>query len=226
MATLAIPNTIANGNLADGAELEANFGAIETHVNSELVNRDGSITMTSPLTLSGAPSADNHAARKKYVDDQITANSTDALTAKFVRTTDVALTTSTITTGTITFEAETTDTDGWWSSGATLTVPATGVYAIAMEFDLNKAIESQSVYTFIASLDNVGGTYGLLDLDPGNTGQGGDSDISAFRYSNGGVFYLRSGETFNLAYSFRSLSGSQSITIQEATLTITRLALI
>lgn len=67
MATLAVPNTIANGIAADGANVEANFTSIETFANTEVVHRDGAVAMTAPLSLV-APVSASHAARKQDVD--------------------------------------------------------------------------------------------------------------------------------------------------------------
>jgi microcystin-dependent protein len=70
MTALVLPHVLANGIAADGANLEANFTAIETHVNTEMINRDGSVAMTGALTLV-APSSASHAARKQDVDGAV-----------------------------------------------------------------------------------------------------------------------------------------------------------
>jgi hypothetical protein len=69
MTTLSIPNNIANEQALDATPVDQNFDAIATHVNAELVNRDGTIAMTGQLSLgAGDPVADGDAARKAYVD--------------------------------------------------------------------------------------------------------------------------------------------------------------
>ncbi len=71
MSALVIPNNLADGQPAAAAPLMANLNAIESWVNSNVLRRDGTVAMLAPLTLSGAPVSDNHAARKKYVDDMV-----------------------------------------------------------------------------------------------------------------------------------------------------------
>lgn len=71
MTTLNVPNTLSNGSTADASDVQQNFDAIESHVNTELVNRDGSIAMTGELLLSGDPSSANGATRKAWVESQI-----------------------------------------------------------------------------------------------------------------------------------------------------------
>jgi microcystin-dependent protein len=68
---LVIPNDLVNLQPADASELQANFTAIETYINSELIARDGSIAMTNGLLLPGAPTSTNQAATKGYVDATI-----------------------------------------------------------------------------------------------------------------------------------------------------------
>ena len=66
--------TFSNGTSADADEVNGNFTALKNFVEDQTVQKDGSVAMSERLTLHGAdPTADNHAARKKYVDDQIDA---------------------------------------------------------------------------------------------------------------------------------------------------------
>jgi microcystin-dependent protein len=62
---------ILNNTPADAINVDFNFNTIESHIGSELINRDGSVAMTGPLTLPGAPTAPNHAATKAYVDGNV-----------------------------------------------------------------------------------------------------------------------------------------------------------
>ena len=77
MATVSIPYTFTNVTQnADATQVNANFSALATFANSELLQRDGSIALTagSFLSLSSStPTADNHAARKAYVDSIVPA---------------------------------------------------------------------------------------------------------------------------------------------------------
>jgi microcystin-dependent protein len=63
---------ILNDTPATAVDVDYNFGALETHVAQELVNRDGTVAMTGALTLAGpAPSQPAHAVPKSYVDAQV-----------------------------------------------------------------------------------------------------------------------------------------------------------
>ena len=62
---------IRNNTPADAVDVDYNFGTIETHIGSELINRDGSVAMTGPLSLAGPPAAPQQAATKAYVDSNV-----------------------------------------------------------------------------------------------------------------------------------------------------------
>lgn len=66
---LNLPFVIANDTPADANEVMSNFLAIRQYVNQEMLPKDGSVAMTGRLLLSADPTAANHAANKKYVDD-------------------------------------------------------------------------------------------------------------------------------------------------------------
>lgn len=59
---------ILNNTPANAIDVDFDFNTIEAHITNELINRDGSVAMTAPLTLSGPPTAPQHAASKQYVD--------------------------------------------------------------------------------------------------------------------------------------------------------------
>ena len=65
---ISLPNTIENDSPADAAEVQQNFTALQAHVNTNLIDRNGSVAMNQPLTLFGDPTQPNHAANKDYVD--------------------------------------------------------------------------------------------------------------------------------------------------------------
>ena len=58
---------ILNNTPADAINVDFNFNTIEAHVAQELINRDGSVAMTAPLSTQ-PPTAPQHAATKQYVD--------------------------------------------------------------------------------------------------------------------------------------------------------------
>lgn len=76
MTSLNIPNSITNGTVADATDVQQNFDAIETHVNTEVVNRDGSIAMTGELLLPSNPTSNLAASTKSYVDGKDSAMDT------------------------------------------------------------------------------------------------------------------------------------------------------
>ena len=61
---------ILNDTEANAVDVDHNFGLIEAHIGQELINRDGSVAMTGPLTTQ-PPTAPAHAATKAYVDNNI-----------------------------------------------------------------------------------------------------------------------------------------------------------
>jgi microcystin-dependent protein len=67
MSTLNTPHTISNGISADGANLEANFSAIETFCNTEVLQRDGTVAATQPIA-GVTPVSASHFTTKGYVD--------------------------------------------------------------------------------------------------------------------------------------------------------------
>jgi len=71
MSTLTLPETITNGTTLDATEVQSNFTTIESFVNTDVVTVDGGKSFTGAVTLPAAsPTTDNHATRKKYVDDK------------------------------------------------------------------------------------------------------------------------------------------------------------
>jgi hypothetical protein len=71
-----IPNSITNGTVADATDVQQNFDHIESHVNTEVVNRDGSIAMTGELLLPSNPTSNLAAATKSYVDLEVGSEAT------------------------------------------------------------------------------------------------------------------------------------------------------
>lgn len=69
--TMPTLRDILNDTPANAIDVDWNFGVVEQHVNTEVIARDGSVAMTSPLSLSGLPTAPQHAASKAYVDQGV-----------------------------------------------------------------------------------------------------------------------------------------------------------
>lgn len=68
MSKITLQYDIANQTPGDAVPVNSNFTRIEDHINQEVIERGGSVAMTAPLVLAGAPAADLHAATKAYVD--------------------------------------------------------------------------------------------------------------------------------------------------------------
>lgn len=68
MSKLVLQYSIINDTAADAVPVEANFNRIEGHINQEVIERGGSVAMTSQLKLAGNPVAADDAVAKGYVD--------------------------------------------------------------------------------------------------------------------------------------------------------------
>lgn len=68
MAKITLQYSIVNETAVDAVPVEANFARIEAHINQEVIERGGTVAMTAPLKLFGAPVAADDAASKSYVD--------------------------------------------------------------------------------------------------------------------------------------------------------------
>jgi len=68
MVQLVLPNEILNDTPADATPVDQNYKYIQSHINQQMINRDGSVAMTGQLHLVGDPVNDVDAASKAYVD--------------------------------------------------------------------------------------------------------------------------------------------------------------
>lgn len=65
-------DNFVNGTASDADQVDQNFADLVAFLNGEVVHLDGTKTMTGILTLPASPpTGDNHATRKKYVDDLV-----------------------------------------------------------------------------------------------------------------------------------------------------------
>lgn len=69
--SFTMPNTITNGETRDARPVQANFTAITAALQNDFVRKDGTISMTGALELSGSPTLSTQAADKAYVDASI-----------------------------------------------------------------------------------------------------------------------------------------------------------
>lgn len=129
-------------------------------------------------------------------------------TASFTRTTNIAVGSGG--NGAVTFETESNDTDGWWSSGTTFTCPESGLYTISAW----------------AKLSSSTGTVRLA-FDPswiiGSITGGVDAPGSNYAAHIDRTLYIESGASFELDYAEVSQLGGTA-TIDTVRLFITRLA--
>jgi hypothetical protein len=207
MSNLIIPNALANGQPQDGNQVDANFDAIKTWADTHVVEKSGA-TLTGALTLSGNPATALVAAPKQYVD----AHKPVSL---FERSTD--LTVANGASSFITFQTETNDVDGWWSSGDVFTVPASGVYAISVEFLLSAPITAG-----LASLSLAVATANCAVPSAAITTQASTDQRVAGSF---GVFYMTGTLQWRLQFAV-SGTGGPSKTLDHIKLTICRLAAI
>jgi len=68
VASIDLQYDLANETPANASPVEANFNRVEQHINTELIERDGTVAMRQPLRLSGDPVSALDAATKAYVD--------------------------------------------------------------------------------------------------------------------------------------------------------------
>lgn len=68
MSVIARLYNFVNGVASDAEQIDAEFNQIISHINSNLVHKDGTVSMTGPLVLPGNPTLPLQAAPKQYVD--------------------------------------------------------------------------------------------------------------------------------------------------------------
>ena len=140
----------------------------------------------------------------EIADRAITPVKVDGLAATFGRPTNITATAST-TDQPITFENESNDNDGWWSSGSTFTCPRDGWYLIAC------TIQSTSGYAY-PTID-----LSTTALDTDYLGSTGGSKSHTWMLG-----YFNSGES--LQFEWNNSNVSNSDTIQNVFASITRIA--
>lgn len=80
MATASVTHALSNGTTADATQVDTNFTDLVNFLNNSTLHKDGSVSMTGLLTLSGDPTADSHAVRKRYVDRRLKTSSSNPIT--------------------------------------------------------------------------------------------------------------------------------------------------
>lgn len=109
MTTLAVTNTLANGQALDATKVETNFSDIETYVNTNCILKDGTLSMTAPLTVPRT------GVKARRAANQSIASGSDV---------------------TVSFDTEDSDSDAYFApTSTTFTVPAAraGVYIATVD---------------------------------------------------------------------------------------------
>lgn len=152
MATISKQHDFTSGTTILSAQVNTNFDDLFAQINDEVVHVDGTNAMTALLTGPATdPTADNHLARKKYVDDQIAAVSyTDGFAAQKGAAAGIA-TGSWTTTGSVTEEAGAANFDGT----SVFTAPREGLYYVWYSLETNDASDAYSV--FLRAVSNHSG---------------------------------------------------------------------
>jgi hypothetical protein len=212
MSELTIPNALANGQPQDGNQVDANFDAIKAWADTHVVEKAGA-TFTGDVILAGNPATALVAAPKQYVD----AHKPVAL---FTRNTDIAL--SSLGTSDVTFESESGDVDGWWSSGVNFTCPASGLYHLTVVGTITSGAGSPRIKCDYVS--------GQTQLNNGAIGEGATgypnllmgATASTRTASADAQIYFTAGDVFKVV---TKEIGNGAVTLNNVRLFITRLAL-
>lgn len=143
MADVTVPNTLANGTTADAADVQANFDALVSWINTNAIRKDGTIAFTAvPTGPASDPSSDNQLARKKYVDDRVGLKSGYATANHTFTAADVYQTIDTVTISNpgkaVVVEA--------WASALTLS-GASGSSSFRYQFKVQISLDNGSSYT-------------------------------------------------------------------------------
>ena len=216
MTSLNVPNAITNGTVADATDVQQNFDAIETHVNTEVVNRDGSIAMTGELLLPSNPTSNLAASTKSYVDGKDSAMNTRVTTLEG-KDIVVTLTGDVTGTGTITNLGDV--------SFVTTVVDDSHNHLISNVDGLQTALDGKLGLTAKAAdselLDNLDSTQ-FLRSDDADTATG-DLTLSGTVIVGGTGKYLRFRDTTDASHYgefHATLSASRTYTFPNASGTV------
>lgn len=130
---VTVPNNFVTGTPSVADDVDANFDAITTWINTNAVHLDGSKPFTAvPEGPSGVdPTSANQLTRKAYVDAKA-----DTRVGCTVRRNTTAQTFPVSSTTAVSWDTEVADTNGFWSGSGFVYIPVgyAGVYAITVNF--------------------------------------------------------------------------------------------
>jgi hypothetical protein len=149
MPSASVPNNFSNNTAADAEEVDANFAALVSYINTNCVLKDASVAFTAvPSGPASDPSSDNQLARKAYVDARVSVRLSKSTTAL----TTVA--------ATLDGWTEVADASGFYSSGINVVVPSgqAALYAVYLTVDGDPLNESGVEGSCIATVSGVART--------------------------------------------------------------------
>ena len=197
MATLSIPNELANGdqdeNLGDGDDMQENFESIKTFVNANVVHRDGSVSMTGSLEIVD-PTLNTHAASKAYVDGLLSpmfpafiASDGGVTIGPPHQGVNMTIDTVVRDDGICTVESGTPETR--------VVVAKTGIYLVACEVEYSDSASGSLNVTRRLGNGDIGSAADRLVHSSTTIGRG---QVASGRLSGGNFIYLHAGDTIGL----------------------------
>lgn len=179
----SVPNNFVTGTPAVADDVDANFAALVSWVNTNAVHLDGSKAFTSvPSGPASDPTSDNQLARKAYVDGKVPTGT--RLNVKVTRAAATSI--SGLSASTVTFTAEAADNGGFIATPAsTFTVPSggDGLYAYGARF----SVDFSGAHQLRLTVNSV-----QVAADVGVTSSGGHLIPT-------GIVALAAGDTFSVA---------------------------
>jgi hypothetical protein len=204
---LILPNTIANGQAADGDKLDQNFRSIESFVNTDVILRDGSVAMSNPLLLPGPPTTTDQAATKGYADTKVAKTGdtmTGALTATTLTTTGVANCNfnAGVTTGGNVVVGQTPDAN---SAGTAMTT--TGAFTASVKVDNGRNL---NLYKVLSPATDIGQIFAMFFRNAAAVGSISIATGSTVAYNTSSDPRLkqRSGDVADAAALVQRLGGA------------------
>lgn len=129
---VTVPNNFVTGTPSVADDVDANFTAITTWINTNAVHLDGSKPFTAvPEGPSGTdPTSANQLTRKAYVDAKADTRVGCTLRTVTAQTFPVSATTA------VAWDTEVADTNGFYSGSGSATIPVgyAGLYAVSVTF--------------------------------------------------------------------------------------------
>lgn len=192
-ADVSVPNNFVAGTPSVADDVDANFAALVSWINTNAVHLDASKAFTSiPSGPASDPSSDNQFTRKAYVD----AKADTRCGGSWTQTSDSFISGDSY----VTFETEVEDTDGFWSSGNTVTVPTGkgGVYAVTAWFQGPPGWFANTSYR---AYIEIGGILYSVAATAGSSGQDASGSV-VLPIAAGGTIKLRIIQTTGSSQTF------------------------